>query len=76
VPAAIQTLATDLGVDPGTIEVEGFEPVTGPDACLGAARPGEVCAQVETLGWRIPLGFEGQAFEMHTDQLGEHVRPM
>jgi hypothetical protein len=43
------------------------EPEDWPDACLGAARPGTVCAQVITPGFRIILEHEDQSYEYHAD---------
>jgi hypothetical protein len=48
----------------------GVEQVSWPDACLGAARPGEVCAQVITPGYRVILEQDGQRIEYHTSRAG------
>jgi hypothetical protein len=74
VVAAIAFLAEDLGVDPGSIVVVGFEATEWPDACLGLAGPDEVCAQVLTPGWRIELRADGMGYVVRTDQIGATIR--
>jgi len=74
VTAARQALAEMRGLDPRTIAVLDFEPRTWPDACLGAAREGEICADVETPGWWIAFGLHGEVVEVHTDEVGDRVR--
>jgi hypothetical protein len=48
----------------------GVERVSWPDACLGAAHPGELCAQVVTPGYRVTLRGNGQPTEYHTTLTG------
>jgi hypothetical protein len=74
VTAAISALALDLGIAPGEVEVLDFSEGQWPDACLGLAGPGEVCAMVITPGWRISLRAEGRDFAARTDMLGGLVR--
>jgi hypothetical protein len=74
VTAAIRALAQDLGADPGTIEVLGYEAVDWPDSCLGLPVPGEACAEVITPGWRIGLRSGGIEYEARSDELGTVVR--
>jgi len=74
VTAAVGFLADELEVNPGDVEVVGFTAQTWPDTCLGLPDEGEMCAQVETPGWRIMIGVQGQEFEMHSDQVGENLR--
>lgn len=43
-------------------------------ACLGAAKPGEICAQVITPGFRITLDTPAGIYEIHTDETGKVYR--
>ena len=54
----------------GGASIVAVERTSWPDACLGAARPGEVCAQVVTPGYRVVLSRDGKAMEYHTDLHG------
>jgi hypothetical protein len=51
--------------------VQSVEPVDWPDACLGAAGPDEVCAEVITPGYRIILDVGGETVEYHASRAGE-----
>jgi hypothetical protein len=57
-----------------TIQVNSTEFVTWPDACLGLASTGEVCAQVETPGYRITLTAGGKQYTLRTTVNGSNVR--
>ncbi len=46
------------------------EQVDWPDACLGAAEPDQVCAQVITPGYRIIVERAGGPIEYHTSRVG------
>ena len=65
---ARRDLASALGVDVDAIVVVSTEAVDWPDACLGAAEPGTVCAQVITPGFKIVLKSGGEQYEYHTDE--------
>jgi hypothetical protein len=74
VAAAIGALAEELGLNPGMIDVVGFETVDWPDACLGLPVEQEICAAGVTPGWRIVLRAGDMEYELHTDSLGERIR--
>ncbi len=74
VTAAVGFLAEELEVNPGDVEVNSLTAETWPDTCLGLPDEGEVCAQVETPGWRIMIGIHDKEFEVHSDQIGENLR--
>ena len=74
VEAAEARLSEELDVSVAEIEVISFEEVEWPDACLGYAEPGELCAQVLTPGWQIVLSVNGIQYEFHTDQTGDVMR--
>jgi hypothetical protein len=46
------------------------EQVDWPDACLGAAEPDQLCAQVITPGYRIVVERAGGRIEYHTSRVG------
>jgi hypothetical protein len=70
----LSPLASKLGVALDQIVIQTMEAVTWPDACLGAAEAGEMCAQVLTPGYRGILTVDGMQYEFRLDQNGENVR--
>jgi hypothetical protein len=72
--AAQAALAAKRGVPASQIGIVSTERVEWPDACLGAAREGEICAQVITPGYRIVLEANAKEYEAHTDDSGQAVR--
>jgi hypothetical protein len=72
--AAQAALAAKLGVPESQITIVSVESVEWPDACLGAAGEGEMCAQVITPGYRVVLEANGKQFEAHTGANGQPVR--
>ncbi len=76
-PALVQAqaaLAAQLGIAAEAIVLVAAEPVEWPDACLGLAQAGEMCAQVITPGYRMVLAADGKHYTVHTDQTGGQVR--
>lgn len=73
VQAARIRLGIALGINPARFNLRSVEAVTWNDACLGIPQPGQVCAAVRVPGYRIVLGYDGQRYEVHTDQLGDIV---
>lgn len=67
-------LATEMGVPITEISVKETTQTEWNDACLGAANPDEICAQVITPGYRIVLGTLTETYTFHTDQTGENFR--
>jgi hypothetical protein len=72
--AAEQALSASLEVSVEEIEVVTYEQREWPDACLGLAGEGEMCAQVITPGWRVVLNAQGEQYVFRTDESGEVVR--
>jgi hypothetical protein len=72
--AAQAALAEKLGLPASQIAIVSVEAVEWPDACLGAAGEGEMCAQVITPGYRVVLEANGKQYEVHTDESGKNVR--
>ncbi len=72
--AAQQVLAAQLGLFPEEIKIIAVEKNDWPDACLGVAVAGQMCAQVITPGFRVVLEANGKRYEYHTDTTGSAVR--
>mgnify|MGYP001606391884 CR=1 FL=1 len=72
--AAIRALSSSSGVPENQVTVVRFDAAQWPDACLGLAQPGEMCAQVITPGFRVVLQAKGQQFEFHTNADGTVTR--
>jgi hypothetical protein len=67
-PQVVLDVLEDAG--PGAA-LTSVEAVDWPDACLGAARDDEVCAQVITPGYRIIVEQGGETSEYHASRAGE-----
>lgn len=77
-PLSLQRARVDLS---GSLDVPDAEVSTRevtrvdwPDACLGAARSGEVCAEIITPGFRVVLEAQGREHVYHADLRG-NIRP-
>jgi hypothetical protein len=73
VSAAQHVLAEELGLAPSAVQVVDYTDVLWPDSCLGVVDPDQVCAQVETPGWRIELSANGVNYLVHTDAIGQRI---
>jgi hypothetical protein len=74
VVASEQELGEAIEIPVDEIDFVSYERVEWPDACLGFAESGEMCAEVLTPGWLVILEAEGQRYEFHTDKNGEKLR--
>jgi hypothetical protein len=72
--SARQALVEQLKIDPDTIKLVSVEQVDWPDACLGVQKPGVMCAQVITSGYRVVMEAQGNLYEFHTDETGSAVK--
>ncbi|MCI0521373.1 MAG: carboxypeptidase-like regulatory domain-containing protein [Chloroflexi bacterium] len=72
--AARQALADALGLPAGEVELLAREPVDWPDSCLGAPRPGEMCAEVITPGYDALFSAGGVNYRARLDKSGAHFR--
>jgi hypothetical protein len=72
---AIEMLAKALNLPAEQIQVAANSAVDWPDACLGIARPGIMCAQMVTPGRSIVLEVNGVQYEFHTNQDASVVVP-
>jgi hypothetical protein len=66
--AAVQFAAAELAVDPAAIEVVSAESVEWRNSCLGVDKPGEMCMDVITPGYRVVLSVNGQQVAVHTNE--------
>lgn len=71
---AREQLAAELGVPPERVAIDEIDEIEWPDACLGLAGPGEVCAQVITPGWLVLVNVDGRGYELHASATGDAVR--
>ena len=72
--AAVERLAAEkFNASAQQVKVLKIEPVQWPDSCLGAAQPGEFCAQIVTPGYRLTVDINGTTYELHTNG-GDQVR--
>jgi hypothetical protein len=69
-PVPVLNVIDQAGAGATIVDVEAAE---FPDACLGAAEPGEVCAAVITAGYRVIVEQSGTRTEYRVD-LGGNVR--
>ena len=65
--AAVSQLAHDVHAPKDSIAGVSQEEVSWPDSCLGCPKPGEMCAQVLTPGFRVVLRIGDATYEYHTD---------
>ena len=72
--AAVQFAAAELGVDPASIQVLSVDAVEWRNSCLGVDKPGEMCLEVITPGYRVLLEVDGQEVAVHTNQDGSYMR--
>ncbi|MBF2078558.1 MAG: hypothetical protein IGR76_08555 [Synechococcales cyanobacterium T60_A2020_003] len=78
-PAELETqlrvaIAADLGLAADSLTVKTAEAVDWSDACLGAARPDEGCAQMITPGYRVVFTTPNGEVVVHSDRTGSSYR--
>jgi hypothetical protein len=76
-PAAapcVTFLATQLLIPPESISVLAATRAEWPDACLGLAADGEICAMAITPGYAVTLGVGDDIYAFRTDERGSHIR--
>jgi len=72
--SARQVLANQLGLEAKQVTITLVSPVTWSNACLDAPSAEEMCAEVETPGYRVWLTAQEQQYEYHTDLSGASLR--
>lgn len=65
---AIGLLAEQAGLPVESIQLVKSQPMEWPNACLGAAEPGEACAEMIVAGYKFDLQVEGRTYYLHTNQ--------
>ncbi len=71
--AAVDYLAGELGVRPGTIEVLAVQAVEWPDTSLGCPQPGMAYATVIVPGYQVLLRAGGSTYDLHSDASGSQM---
>jgi hypothetical protein len=66
-------LAQELGREIGEIKLQSAKQAEWPNSCLGAAKAGQVCAEVITPGFQFVFLVDGQPYEVRTDNEGSAV---
>jgi hypothetical protein len=56
------------------LTIVGDRPETWPDACLGLAKPDELCAAMLVDGWMVTLSDGQQEWHYRTDATGDRIR--
>ncbi len=74
VEAAVRMLADRLNVSRAAIEVVKIESMQWRNSCLDCGGPEESCLMVITPGYRVVLRSDGELYEVHTDESGDHAR--
>jgi len=65
----------ETGIPPQEIAVSGVEARQWANACLEAARIGEMCAEVITPGYSLTVETPEGMMHLHTDRQGRVIRP-
>lgn len=76
-PAAIEAktwLAEQLNVSDKDVILMDMQQMEWPDACLGLAEQGELCAQVMTPGWKFDFVVNEKTYEVRTNEAGDAIR--
>jgi hypothetical protein len=71
VTSAVEMLAEAQGVEPGDIEVIGFEEVVWRDGSIGCPIEGMMYTQALVDGTRVALGLDGEVYLFHAEGTGE-----
>lgn len=69
-----QMLSMQLGVDVSAVQIVAVEEETWPDSCIGKPDPHELCAELQTPGYRITLAVDEPRFIFHTNEDGSSMR--
>jgi len=71
--AARELLAAEIDIEERALLLESTEKVDWPDTSLGCPQEGQLYAQVIISGYRMFFSFEGEFYQVHTDQGGTQV---
>lgn len=67
-------IAQVLDIPLEEVKLISHEPEDWPDTCLGAPRPGEICAEVITPGWEVVFNTPAGVIRAHLDKSGRFYR--
>ena len=70
----LEAVSTEQNVPVDQLEITAAEAADWPDACLGLAKPDEMCAQMMTPGWAVMVTKGGQTWQYRTDLDALQVR--
>ena len=70
VDQVIHVYAEQNALELATIQVISYERVDWPDGCLGVVKPGMMCTEMITPGYRILLNVAGRDIELRTTLQG------
>ena len=71
ITSAVEMLAEAQGVEPGDIEVIGFEEVVWRDGSIGCPIEGMMYTQALVDGTRVALELDGEVYLFHAEGTGE-----
>lgn len=74
VDASLALLAKLLNINVNQVKIKAVEEIEWPNACLGVQKPGEMCAEQITPGYRITLETGDKSYEFHTNLDGSLIR--
>ena len=72
--AVLVDLSKQTTISTGQLQVTQYSRQTWPDACLGLAKPGEMCSQAVVEGWRVVVSNGQQNWVYRTDRNGRVLR--
>ncbi len=77
-PAIAEAVRQDLfektGIPEEQVQIKEASTAQWPNACLGLAASGEMCAEIIVPGWRIVLSDGNQTWIYRTDNQGNRIR--
>ena len=72
--AALQALASSLGVSLDAVKLDKIEDAEWPNGCLGLQAVDELCTEALVPGYRMTFTVNGKAYEVRTNLDGRMVR--
>ncbi|MGL5510202.1 MAG: hypothetical protein ACRC2J_14110 [Microcoleaceae cyanobacterium] len=72
--AVRQDLFRKTGIPTDQVQIKEASTAQWPNACLGLAKSGEMCAEIIVPGWRIVLSDGKQTWIYRTDNQGNRMR--
>ena len=72
--AVLVDLSKQTTISTGQLQITQYTRQTWLDACLGLAKPGEICSQAVVEGWRVVVSNGQQNWVYRTDRNGQVLR--